>query len=202
MALTRAGIYISPWDRRVKEWGTPDYNSFFNKQLTELLTNYGRIDEVWWDGAGSSEVDYDWDMWADTVRALQPTAAIFGGTVNTADLRWVGNEKGVAGTTHFGSLEIENLTGYPAAKLNRGHQNGNMYIYSESDVSIRPGWFYHESQDAFVKSPAVLDNIWFTTVGRNSNLLLNFPPDKRGLIHNTDAEYARISNANIEKCAL
>ena len=193
------GIYISPWDRSVKEWATPAYDAFFNNQLTELLTGYGRIDEVWWDGAGSNEVRYDWDLWCRTVRTLQPTAAIFGGTKDTADLRWVGNEKGVAGTTHYGSLEIDDLTGYPADKLNRGQQNGNMYIYSETDVSIRPGWFYHEDQDVFVKTPAILDEIWFTSVGRNSNLLLNFPPDKRGLIHERDAEYARISHENIER---
>ncbi|MBQ8689038.1 MAG: alpha-L-fucosidase [Clostridia bacterium] len=193
------GIYISPWDRSVKEWGTPDYNTFYNNQLTELLTNYGRIDEVWWDGAGSDEVEYDWELWLNTVRTLQPTAAIFGGTEYTADLRWVGNEKGTAGTTHYASIEMDCMTGYPAEKLNTGHQGGSRYLFSETDVSIRPGWFYHKSQDAFVKTPSVLDNIWFTSVARNSNLLLNFPPDSRGLIYEADAEYSRISNENIEK---
>ena len=197
----KVGIYISPWDRSVKEWGTAEYSNFFANQLTELLTDYGRIDEVWWDGAGSNETEYDWALWTGLVRALQPTAATFGsgGSLDTVDLRWVGNEKGVAGTTHFASLECTTITNYPAAKLNTGTQGGNAYIYSESDVSIRPGWFYHESQDGFVKTPSVLDRIWFTSVGRNSNLLLNFPPDKRGLIHERDAQYAKISNDNISR---
>ncbi len=186
------GIYLSPWDRHAPYWGTADYSKFYNDQLTELLTNYGRIDEVWWDGAGSNETPYDWGMWAYTVRNLQPNAVIFGslGATPYVECRWVGNESGYAGDPHFSTINMESLHGEKSAQLNAGHFGGNRFIPAEVDVSIRPGWFYHEDQDDQVKSPKKLVDLWFNSIGRTSMMLLNFPPDRRGLLHETDVQNA------------
>ncbi len=185
----KAGIYLSPWDRHEKTWGKAEYNDFYTNQLTELLTNYGKIWEVWWDGAGSTEADYDWTRWATTVRRLQPDATIFGslGAEPFVDTRWVGNERGFAGNPCWCTINAETLITENQAELNSGNPDGNRFIPAESDVSIRPGWFYHSTQDNDVRDVANLIRLWFMSCGRNTNLLLNLPPDKRGLVHENDA---------------
>lgn len=186
----KPGLYLSPWDRHSKYWGTDAYNTYYNNQLTELMTQYGKIYECWWDGAGSTEAQYDWGRWAYTVRTHQPDCIIFGslGATEYVEARWVGNESGYAGnpcwaTIDQSSLEIENTV-----ELNSGKAGGNRFIPAEVDVSIRPGWFYHENQDGAVRSAENLVKYWFESSGRNAGILLNFPPDRRGLIHEIDTK--------------
>lgn len=186
----KPGLYLSPWDRHSKYWGTDVYNTYYNNQLTELMTQYGKIYECWWDGAGSTEAQYDWGRWAYTVRTHQPDCIIFGslGATEYVEARWVGNESGYAGnpcwaTIDQSSLEIENTV-----ELNSGKAGGNRFIPAEVDVSIRPGWFYHENQDGAVRSAENLVKYWFESSGRNAGILLNFPPDRRGLIHEIDTK--------------
>ena len=197
----KVGIYLSPWDRNAPFWGTDEYSLYYAKQLNELLTNYGRIDEIWWDGAGSLETKYDWKLWADLIREKQPHACIFGsmGATPYVDLRWVGNEKGSAGKTHYASIDACDLEAERPRVLNVGKLGGDRYIVSECDVSIRPGWFYHKKQDSAVKSVSRLNRLWFESVGRNSIMLLNFPPDRRGVVHEIDAENAIRSHGCITK---
>lgn len=197
----KVGMYLSPWDRNAPFWGTAEYSNYYAKQLDELLTNYGRIDEIWWDGAGSFETEYNWKLWAELIREKQPHACIFGsmGATPYVDMRWVGNEKGVAGKTHYASIDANSLEVEDKTYLNAGKIGGNRYIVSECDVSIRPGWFYHKEQDSAVKSVSRLNRLWFESIGRNSVMLLNFPPDRRGMIHEIDAENAIRSHACITK---
>ena len=201
------GVYLSPWDRNAPSYGdSPAYNRLFIAQLTELLTNYGRVDEVWFDGAcaegpnGKKQI-YDWEAILSTIRELQPNAvtAIMGD-----DVRWVGNEGGLGRTTEWSatpytpksygySTEANSALGLEEMSKDLGSREliakaERMHWYpSEVDVSIRPGWFYHEWQDEQVRSLANLVEIYFSSVGRNSVLLLNIPPDRRGLIHEIDA---------------
>ena len=185
----KAGVYLSPWDRHEKTWGTPDYDDFYTGQLTELLTNYGKIWEVWWDGAGSTEANYNWERWASTVRALQPDAVIFGslGATPFVETRWVGNEKGFAGNPCWATIDASSLETETTSELNAGKFGGNRFIPAEADVSIRPGWFYHSEQDDKVRDVQNLLKLWFMSCGRNSGILLNLPPDTRGLVHEKDA---------------
>ena len=184
----KAGIYLSPWDRHEPSWGTDAYNDFYVGQLTELLTNYGEIYECWWDGAGSDKAHYDWERWANTVRTLQPNAVIFGslGATPYVDVRWVGNEKGIAGKPCYSTVDYKDLEVEITANLNRGNESGEAYIPAEADVSIRPGWFYHDDQDTDVRTPHNLLKLWFASRGRNAGLLLNIPPDRRGLLCDSD----------------
>ncbi len=186
----KAGIYLSPWDRHEKSWGTPDYDDFYTGQLTELLTNYGKIWEVWWDGAGSTEANYNWERWATTVRTLQPDAVIFGslGATPFVDTRWVGNEKGFAGNPCWATIDASSLETETTSELNSGKLGGNRFIPAEADVSIRPGWFYHTAQDSEVRDVKNLLKLWFMSCGRNSGILLNLPPDTHGLVHENDAK--------------
>ena len=186
----KAGIYLSPWDRHEECWGKPEYNDFYTNQLTELLTNYGKIWEVWWDGAGSTEANYDWERWATTVRKLQPDAVIFGslGAEPFVETRWVGNEKGYAGKPCWSVINSSSLVEEITSELNSGDLNGNRFIPAEADVSIRPGWFYHSSQDNHVRTPQNLIDLWFHSCGSNANILLNLPPNKYGLIHQNDVQ--------------
>lgn len=197
----KAGIYLSPWDRNSPFWGKDEYSDYYAKQLTELMTQYGEIYEVWWDGAGSGETRYDWGLWKSIVRKYQPKAAIFGslGAAEYVDLRWVGNERGFAGETHYASIDPEYLLNETPAVLNVGQVGARKYIPSETDVSIRPGWFYHKYQDEMVKSPETISKIWFESIGRNSMMLLSFAPDRRGLIGDVDAENAKLSHQCISK---
>ncbi len=195
----KAGIYLSPWDRHEKSWGKEEYNDFYVNQLTELLTNYGDIWEVWWDGAGSTEAHYDWDRWAQTVRALQPNAVIFGslGATPYVDVRWVGNEKGIAGKPCWATIDPISLEKETMAELNSGKEDGIRFIPAEADVSIRPGWFYKSSQDDCVRTPANLFKLWSASLGRNAGWLLNFPPDRRGLIHENDIDAIKKFNKEL-----
>lgn len=197
----KAGLYLSPWDRNSPYWGDDRYNDYYAQQLTELLTNYGELYEIWWDGAGSTETTYDWKRWADLIRKYQPNASIFGslGASPYVDFHWVGNEQGRCSENHYASIDLHALEVEDTRQLYTGRQGAPHYIPSETDVSIRPGWFYREEQDAQVKSIRKLNQIWFESVGRNSLLLLNFPPDKNGLLHEKDLANAKESHRLIEK---
>ncbi len=184
----RVGIYLSPWDRHEKSWPSPAYNDFYVGQLTELLTGYGQIDEIWWDGAGSEECTYDWGRWACIIRDLQPGCIIFGGNeiYPCVDTRWVGNEGGFAGNPCWGTVPAVFGQGCDRQTLNHGTVDGNAFMPAECDVSIRPGWFYHTFQDGEVKSVSRLVTYWFDSVGKNAGMLLNIPPMPNGKLHETD----------------
>lgn len=198
------GVYLSPWDRNHPDYGKPEYIAVFREQLRELLTNYGEIFEVWFDGAnggtgyygGANEerrVDkrnyYDWETTYEIIRELQPNAVIFGDA--GPDVRWVGNEHGYAYETTWSNLMRDSIYGgMPeyAEKYSSGQENGTHWVPAEADVSIRPGWYYHPYEDHKVKSLPELLDIYYRSIGRNSSLLLNFPIDKRGKIHENDEE--------------
>jgi alpha-L-fucosidase len=188
----RFGVYLSPWDRHEPSYGdSPRYNAHFIGQLEEVLSGYGPVFEVWFDGAcgegpnGKRQV-YDWPAFIKTVRRLQPGAVIFSDA--GPDVRWVGNEQGYAGETNWTTLKRDELEpGTPRYReLTEGHREGAFWVPSECDVSIRPGWYYHPEQDGEVETPQRLLDIWFGSVGRGSNLLLNLPVDRRGLVHEND----------------
>jgi len=189
----KAAIYLGPHDRHDSRYGTPDYSDYYAGQLSELLRNYGPIWEIWWDGAGADQLTTAfYTRWADTVRKLQPNCVVFG-TKNSylfADCRWMGNESGISGDPCWSTINpssIREESGH-ITQLNQGEIDGSAYIPAEADVSIRPSWFYHEEEDAQVKSVAALWDLYFNSVGRNSVLLLNFPPNKQGLISSVDAQ--------------
>ena len=189
------GLYLSPWDRNNPHYGeTQRYNDDFVAQLEEVLTSYGDVFEVWFDGAcgegpnGVRQV-YDWPRFQATVRRLQPEAVMFSDV--GPDVRWIGNERGIAGETNWAMISPAGYepgaNGPPAEVLNAGLEHGTHWIGGECDVSIRPGWYYHASQDEAVKSADELLELWYASVGRNANLLLNLPVDRRGLVHENDA---------------
>ena len=192
----RPGLYCSPWDRNHPTYGdSARYNDVYVAQLTELLTGYGTLAEVWFDGAngegpnGKRQV-YDWPrVWA-LVRKLQPNAVMFSDA--GPDVRWIGNERGAAGETNWSTIRPESVPFIGAsgddviAALQHGHADGTVWRPGETDVSIRPGWFYHSAEDTRVKSTNDLVNIYLTSVGRNSKLLLNVPPTRDGLLHDID----------------
>jgi alpha-L-fucosidase len=194
----KAGLYLSPWDRNASVYGdSPRYNEFYRAQLTELLTEYGRIDEVWFDGANGEgpngkKQTYDWPTTWALVRTLQPEAVMFSDA--GPDVRWIGNENGVAGETNWSTVDpavvpVPGVSGPAVTKMLReGDPNGGAWRPGETDVSIRPGWFYHSADDAKVRSVDNLVNLYFTSVGRNSKLLLNVPPTKDGLLHDVDVD--------------
>ena len=188
------GVYLSPWDRNHPTYGTAEYNQVFANTLNEVLSSYGEIFEQWFDGANGEGPDgrmqaYDWDLFHQTVYRNQPQAIIFSDV--GPGCRWMGNERGVAGETNWSTMNVEGFEpgrGAPSTRiLNSGEQDGKAWVPAETDVSIRPGWFYSASTDDRVKSLAKLMDIYYTSVGRNSNLLLNVPPDRRGLIHPNDS---------------
>ena len=202
----RVGLYLSPWDRNHPDYGNPEYITYYRNQLRELLTGYGQISEIWFDGANGGDgyyggarcerwVDkqtyYGWQTTFELVRSLQPGIMIFSDA--GPDIRWVGNESGYAGETFWSVIDTGQLVigDSDHAYLNKGDPHGNKWIIGQCDVSIRPGWFYHASQDPMVKSPQELINIYYRSVGRNGVLLLNLPPDRRGLIHERDAASLR-----------
>lgn len=199
----KLGIYLSPWDRNHPDYGTKKYISYFRNQLTELLTNYGEIFEVWFDGAnggsgfygGTNEIRkvdkktyYDWENTHKIIRELQPNAVIFSDA--GPDIRWVGNEKGYANKTTWSNIYKDSVYGGMPDyyKFSSGQENGSHFIPTETDVSIRPGWYYHPEEDDKVKSLEKLIDIYFNSVGLNSSLLLNIPVDNRGLIHENDTK--------------
>lgn len=218
-------VYLSPWDMNHPDYGTERYNDFFVNQLTELLTQYGRVDEVWFDGAcgegpsGKKQV-YDFKRYYEVIRRLQPEAVI---AVMGPDVRWVGTESGYGCDTEWSVIpasanSLKDIAESSQQETGSGtflpegdkmkkdlgsrklltNAKGMIWYPSEVDVSIRPGWYYHTKQDSLVKSPQKLIDIYYSSVGKNSLLLLNLPPDKRGLIHENDIrslqEMTRILN--------
>ena len=188
------GVYISPWDRNDPTYGTPEYNEVYVKTLESALGSYGDVFEQWFDGANGEgpngkRQDYDWPLFNGTVRRLQPDAVIFSDI--GPDCRWVGNERGSAGRTCWSRLDTEGFTpgaGAPSQDtLNRGNALGKYWIPAETDVSIRPGWFWRESENDKVKSVDELLRIYYESVGRNSLLLLNVPPDTTGRVNAADS---------------
>lgn len=193
----RAGLYLSPWDRNSPVYGdSPRYNDLYCDQLTELLTNYGPIHEVWFDGANGEgpngkRQEYDWPRVWQLVRKLQPQAVMFSDA--GPDIRWIGNETGSAGQTNWSTMDPKAVP-YPGASgegiiraLQEGDPDGTVWRPGETDVSIRPGWFYHPAEDSRVKTVEDLVAIYFSSVGRNSKLLLNVPPTREGRLHEIDA---------------
>lgn len=188
------GVYISPWDRNHPDYGTEKYNDVFVNMMKELFTNYGPIWELWWDGANGEGLNgkkqvYDWHRFERTVRELSPNTIIFSDI--GPDIRWCGNENGIAGKTNWNTLDTAGFTrgaeAPPQDTLNAGNINGQNWIPAECDVSIRPGWFYHKAEDDKVKTPEQLFQLYLKSVGRGANLLLNVPPDGRGLITEYDS---------------
>lgn len=200
------GVYLSPWDRHEPKYGTDAYNEHYKNQLRELLTNYGEISEVWFDGAkgeNAKNMQYDFPGYWTIVRQLQPNAVIFSDI--GPDVRWVGNESGNASESSWATINTEGLdVGKADSKyLNTGDSDGKSWIAPETDVSIRKGWFYHESENNSVKTPQQLVDLYYKSVGRNSLLLLNIPPNKSGLFEETDIasikEMRSILNETFEK---
>ncbi len=204
----KLGLYLSPWDQHEPAYGDNErYNAFYKNQLRELLSNYGTIAEVWLDGAkgpNARNMEYDFAGYYTIVRELQPNAVIFNGP----DIRWVGNERGYARETEWNVLPRSrnwrfahpNETSADLGSLGKLAGADTLVWYpAETDVSIRPGWFYHATEDDRVKSVRELLDIYFGSVGRNSVLLLNLPPDRRGLIHENDVrrlgEFRKVLNA-------
>ena len=213
------GVYLSPWDRNAQVYGQgKPYDDYFCNQLTELLTQYGDIFTVWFDGAcgegpnGKKQV-YDWDRYYALIRKLQPDAAI---AISGPDIRWCGNEAGdtresewsvlptsvnlqdevaansqTADDTSFRERKVSEMDRDLGSRSLMQRANGLNWRPSETDTSIRPGWFYHDHEDDKVRSVETLLDIWYRTVGGNSTLLLNIPPDRRGLFHEVDVERLR-----------
>lgn len=206
------GIYLSPWDRNASCYGTDAYNDFFITQLTELLTQYGTIDEVWFDGANGEgpngkKQEYDFMRWYAEIRKLQPQAVI---AIMGPDVRWVGTETGMGRFTEWSVVPTDNMDLGTIASSSQNNvifkpkgdlmgevlgsreqiYNAKSLVWypAETDVSIRPGWFYHAGEDSKVKTPEQLMEIYFTSVGMNSVLLLNIPPNKEGLISDADLQ--------------
>lgn len=199
----KLGIYLSPWDRNHPDYGKPEYITYFRNQLTELLTNYGPIFEIWFDGAnggsgyygGANEtrtIDrttyYDWSNTYKLIRKLQPNIVIWNDGGDRGDLRWVGTEGGYVGETNWSLL---NATGdVPYDMLHYGVENGNAWVPAEVNTSIRPEWFYHPGEDSRVKTVPRLMETYYNSIGHNGSLLLNFPIDTSGLIHENDVKAA------------
>ena len=198
------GVYLSPWDRNHPEYGREGYITYYRNQLKELFTTYGPVTEMWFDGAnggdgyygGANETRkingrtyYNWPVTMGIVKEMEPNVIFFSDA--GPGVRWVGNERGIAGETNWNPITADTLfAGKPGIEnlLSTGSPDGKNWIPAEVDVSIRPGWFYHESEDSLVKSPEKLFEIYLTSVGRGSLLLLNVPPDKRGMFHENDVK--------------
>ena len=199
----KVGLYLSPWDCNHPDYGKPEYITYFRNQLRELLTNYGELYEFWFDGAnggrGYYSTDslhtrkitadyYPWESLTEMVYELQPNCVVHGGSAQ--NIRWVGNEEGYALEEHWSTVRKPELydKGIPNGKQwMRGHADGTLWIPSETDVSVRPGWYYHASEDHKLKSLSQLTDIYYESVGRNSLLLLNLTPNQEGLIPEQDS---------------
>lgn len=207
-------VYLSPWDRHQANYGTAEYVDYFYKQLHELLTNYGDVFEIWFDGANGGDgwyggaketrtIDrktyYDYPRAYQMIDELQPQAVVF--SDGGPGCRWVGNENGFAGATNWSFLRAgEVYPGYPNYReLQYGHADGNQWVAAECDVSIRPGWFYHPEEDDKVKTVDQLTDLYYRSVGHNATLLLNFPVDRNGLIHPTDSIHAVQFHQKVQK---
>ncbi|MDR1758689.1 MAG: alpha-L-fucosidase [Bacteroidales bacterium] len=198
------GVYLSPWDRYYPEYGKDGYAWYYSYQLSELLSKYGDIAEVWFDGANGgdgyyggaretrriySKTYYPWASLIEQIRQMSPRTLIFSDA--GPDVRWCGNEAGYVGLPNWNTISIDTL--FPGQShifdlLNHGSEDGKSWCPAEVNVSIRPGWFYHASEDHLVKQPAALFRIYLESVGRGSNWLLNIPPDRRGLFHENDIQ--------------
>ncbi len=202
----KVGLYLSPWDRNHADYGTSAYLEYYRNQLRELLTDYGEVSEIWVDGAnggtgyygGANEerrIDratyYDWKTTFTLVKLLQPGTLIFSDA--GPDIRWIGNERGYAGETNWSMLNADQVVIGAAdqAYLNSGDPNGQDWVVPLCNTSIRPGWFYHADQDHQVKTAQELLDVYYRSVGRNCVLLLNIPPDRRGLFHENDVATLR-----------
>lgn len=207
-------VYLSPWDRHQANYGTPEYVDYFYRQLYELLTNYGPVFEIWFDGANGGDgwyggakdsrtIDrktyYDYARAYEMIDKFQPQAVVF--SDGGPGCRWVGNENGFAGATNWSFLRAgEVYPGYPKYReLQYGHADGNQWTAAECDVSIRPGWFYHPVEDDRVKTVEQLTDLYYRSVGHNATLLLNFPVNRDGLIHPTDSANAVDFYKNVQK---
>ena len=200
----RLGIYLSPWDRHHAEYGRPAYIEYFINQLRELMTDYGPVFEFWMDNANGGDgyyggaretrhIDrstyYPWkDIYA-LIHQLQPNAVIWGESAPGAEVRWIGNEGGHAGDPCWATVNPAQWINH--GELNRGIRTGRLWMPGETNTSIRPGWFYHPSEDTSVKSPVRLMRLYFESVGRGTNLLLNVPPNRKGVIDPTDVASLR-----------
>jgi alpha-L-fucosidase len=196
------GVYLSPWDRNRADYGTPSYLSYYRNQLRELFTQYGPIFEMWFDGANGGDgyyggakekrqingaTYYNWPATLNEIRKIQPNVIFFSDA--GPGVRWVGNESGIAGTTNWNTINTDSLyAGKPGIEqlLGTGEEDGKQWVPAEVDVSIRPGWFYHAKEDSMVRTPENLFQIYLSSVGRGSTMLLNIPPDRRGLFHEND----------------
>lgn len=198
-------VYLSPWDRSRADYGSPSYVDYFHSQLRDLLTNYGPVFEVWFDGANGGDgyyggardkrtIDrknyYNYPRIYQILDSLQPQAVVF--SDGGPGCRWVGNEKGFAGETNWAFIPKNTIyPGYPNyPELQFGYPDGDQWTAAECDVSIRPGWFYHPEEDDKVKSPEQLADLYYRSVGHNATLLLNFPVDRNGLINPVDSANA------------
>ena len=212
------GVYLSPWDRNSAVYGKPEYVAMYRTQLRELLTDYGPIFEVWHDGANGGDgyyggarekrlIDrrtyYDWPRTWDMARSLQPDAVIFSDI--GPDIRWVGNESGYAGETCWATYDPVGEDGGAAApgyvrekEGETGHRHGSHWMPAECDVSIRPGWFWHAEDNAQVKRPEQLVDLYYKSTGRGASLLLNVPPDRRGQLYEDDVASLRRFGEMIE----
>lgn len=196
------GVYLSPWDRNRADYGSPSYIEYYRNQLKELFAAHSPVFEMWFDGAnggdgyygGANEkrkIDgktyYDWTTTLNLVRKMEPNVIFFSDA--GPDIRWCGNERGFVNETNWNTITTDSLYAGKSGiqdLLNSGNENGTNWIPAEVDVSIRPGWFYHAKEDSQVKTPEQLFDIYLSSVGRGANLILNIPPDRRGLINETD----------------
>ena len=197
----KLGLYLSPWDRNHPQYGKPEYITYFRNQLKELLTNYGDVFEMWFDGAnggdgyygGANETRkintltyYNWDETYKLIYDIAPKTLVWG--VGPSEARWIGNEEGRAGKTNWSLLrQKDELAGkVHYSEFMSGHEDGEKWVPGEADVSIRPGWFYHSVEDDKVRSLDEMVDIYYESIGRNATLLLNLPVDRRGLVHEND----------------
>lgn len=215
----RFGVYLSPWDRNHPDYARPAYITYYRHQLRELLSNYGEVFTVWFDGANGGDgyyggaretrrIDnrtyYDWPHTWKIVREMMPMAVMFSDA--GPDTRWVGNESGKAGDPCWATLDLGKPGRFPGGTSEgnfHGERPGTAWVPAECDVSIRPGWFYHAAEDGKVKTPAQLLEIYYDSVGRGACLNLNLPPDRRGRIHENDIkslrEFRRILDETLAK---
>ena len=198
------GVYLSPWDRNRSDYGSPSYIDYYRNQLNELFTLYGPVFEMWFDGANGGDgfyggarekrkinaaAYYNWPITLNLVRKMEPNIIFFSDA--GPDIRWCGNESGFAGETNWSTISTDSIyAGKHGIEklLNSGQENGKNFVPAEVDVSIRPGWFYHAEEDSKVKTPEKLFEIYLSSVGRGANLILNIPPDRRGLFHENDVK--------------
>jgi alpha-L-fucosidase len=210
----KPGLYLSPWDRNNGEYGTAAYIAYYKNQLRELLKDYGDIYEIWFDGANGgdgfyggaretrtidSKTYYPWKEFSEIVYRLQPKASIFSDA--GPDVRWIGNERGFAGETFWSTINSDSLViGQSDQRyLNTGEEGGRSWLVGVCDVSIRPGWFYHQHEDTLVKTPQELVDLYYKSVGRNAVLLLNIPPGPDGRIHENDIRSLRMFRAILDE---